>query len=117
MGQHISTIRAVGRALPSNGYEGRRQQHPDELASFLRLLYMSMLQEIGYVAAVSVDDRTVASLHNLMKSKADETGLDYTEEPVSAKGFALGLSLACVRLSIFWANIAFLAVGYGNCCG
>lgn len=96
MGQHMTG--ALGRALKGNGYATRRQLNADELQSYLRPLYDSLFHEIGYVAAVTLDTKAVATLHDLMKQRADETGLDYVVNPVSARGFTLGLSLACVRL-------------------
>lgn len=88
----------AGRGLTSNGYDARRQLNPEELKTFLRPLYESLLQEIGYVAAVPLNTDAVAKLHKVMQQKADATGLDYLTNPISAKGFSLGLSLACVRL-------------------
>lgn len=98
MSQHSYATSVLGGALTGNAYEGRRQMHRDELLSFLRPLYKSLLHEIGYVAATPPDDGTVKSLHELMKRKADATGIDYTEDQETAKGFTFGLSLACVRL-------------------
>lgn len=94
MGQRISGV--AGRSLNSNGYDTRRQLHPEELKELLQPLYGSLLEEIGYVAAVSLDVKAIDTLHKLMKKKADLTGLDYLDNPVSAKAFTLGLSLACV---------------------
>lgn len=88
----------AGRSLTSNGYDARRQLDAVELKAFLRPLYESLLQDIGYVAAVPLDTNAVAKLHKIMRQKADATGLDYLTNPISAKGFTLGLSLACVRM-------------------
>lgn len=86
----------LGRALSTNGYSTRRQLDPEELKTFLRPLYESLLSEIGYVAAVPLNAEAVSDLHKVMQRKGDKTGLDYSDDPVSAKGFTLGLSLACV---------------------
>lgn len=107
MGQRISGV--TGRGLTSNGYDTRRQLHPEELKEFLRPLYETLLQYIGYVAAVSLDADAVAKLHQVMQQKADFTGLDYLENPVSAKGFTLGLSLACVSLNPHFLPSALLS--------
>lgn len=98
MGQRMTGV--AGRSLTSNGYDTRRQLDPEELKTFLRPLYESLFREIGYVAAVSLDTNAVAKLHKVMQSKADTTGLDYLNNPISSKGFTLGLSLACVRCSL-----------------
>lgn len=100
MGQCLSGV--AGRGLPSlarNGYDARRQLDPEELKDLLRPLYDSLFQEIGYTSAVSLDADAIARLHKAMQQKADLTGLDYLENTVSAKGFTLGLSLACVSFA------------------
>lgn len=57
-----------------------------------------MINEIGYESAAKMDPDAVSKLLLSMKEKADQTGLDYVENSISAKGFSLGLSLACVSL-------------------
>lgn len=101
MGQRMTGV--AGRSLTngSNAYYARRQRSPEELKIVLRPLYESLLREIGYVAAARLDADAVSKLHKLMQQKADATGLDYLTNPISSKGFTLGLSLACVRHSLF----------------
>lgn len=103
----MTTIWTAGGVFKRNGYEARRQLNPEELESFLRPLYVSMLNEIGYVAAAKTDPDAVSKLLVLMKQKADETGVDYVDNSISAKGFNLGLSLACVRLLCFHCSCVF----------
>lgn len=93
----------VGRRLTidSNGYDSRRQRNPDKLRAFLSPLYDSLLREIGYVAAVPLDNTAVDKLHKATQQKADVTGLDYVRNFISSKGLTLGLSLACISHSLF----------------
>lgn len=97
MGQRLTGVAGRSLMTGNNGYEARRQLDPEELKAYLRPLYQSLLREIGYVAAVSLDTTAVAKLHKVMQEKANATGLDYLINPISSKGFTLGLSLACVR--------------------
>ncbi|KAF3769498.1 hypothetical protein M406DRAFT_36360 [Cryphonectria parasitica EP155] len=86
---------AIRRAIAVDGYNMRRQLDPEQLGSFLRPIYKSLVQEIGYTAAVPVPAETIAQLHQAMKEKADQVKVDYMDDRVSAKAFFLGLSLAC----------------------
>lgn len=102
MGQHMTTASAPWRVvLNHKSYETHNQLELDDLVSYLRPLYISMLEQIGYVAAPKLDPDAVSKLHALMRQKADETGIDYVNNPISSGGFKLGLSLACVGLHRF----------------